>query len=47
LEIKKRGVAQEPDAIRRQLHLQGDASAVLLLAPNAGSVKAVFARRMQ
>ena len=46
LEIKKRAVSQEPDAIRRQLRLQGSEAAVLLIAPHAGSIKAVLARRM-
>lgn len=45
LEIKKRGVPQEPETIRRQLRLRGSAAAVLLIASQGGAVKAVLARR--
>jgi hypothetical protein len=46
LEIKKRGVAVDPEALRRHLHLRGDEPAVLLLAPVAGHTTAVLARRV-
>ena len=46
LEIKKRGIADDPEQLRRQLHLRGDQAAVLLLAPIAGTVTAVLARRL-
>lgn len=45
LEIKKRGVALDPAALRRQLKLKGDEAATLLLAPIAKRVTAVLARR--
>ena len=44
--IKTRGVAHEPGQLRRQLHLRGDGSAVLLLAPIGGTVTAILARRL-
>jgi hypothetical protein len=45
LEIKKRGVAHDLEALRRRLHLRGDAAAVLLIAPIRGQVTAILARR--
>jgi len=45
LEIKKRAVPNRPEDVRRRLHLRGDASATLLLAPIAGRVTAIVARR--
>ena len=47
LEIKKRGVAHEPGQLRRRLHLRGEGSAVLLLAPIGGTVTAILARRVR
>jgi len=44
--IKKRGVAHEPDQLRRRLHLRGEGSAVLLLTPIGGTVTAILARRV-
>ncbi len=45
LEIKKRGVAEDPDSLRRRLGLRGDRAAVLILARVGRSVTAVVARR--
>jgi len=45
LEIKKRGVAEEPEQIRRRLHLRGDRAAVLLVAPLRQGVTAILAQR--
>jgi hypothetical protein len=45
LEVKKRGVAEEPEQIRRRLHLRGDGAVVLLLAPLSKGVTAILARR--
>ena len=42
LEIKKRGVTEEPEQIRRRLHLRGDAAAVLLVAPLSQGVTAIL-----
>lgn len=49
LEIKKRGPVdlEEPEQLRRRLHLRGDSSAVLLLAPLARGVSAILARRVE
>lgn len=47
LEIKKRGVPNDPDTIHRRLHLQGDGSAVLLLTRIGQSVTAIIASRCQ
>lgn len=47
LEIKKRGVADDPEQLRRQLRLRGDQAAVLLIAPIAGTVTAILARRVR
>ena len=46
LEIKKRGVGDTPEQIRRRLRLRGDQAAVLLLTPIGGRVVAVLARRL-
>jgi SAM-dependent methyltransferase len=45
LEIKKRGVAQDPQELRRRLGLRGSQPAVLLLAPIGSTVTAILARR--
>jgi hypothetical protein len=45
LEIKKRGVRDDPEPLRRRLRLRGDDSAVLLLAPLGRTVAAILARR--
>ncbi len=45
LEIKKRGVIEKPEQIRRRLHLRGDGAAVLLVAPLSQGVTAILARR--
>jgi hypothetical protein len=46
LEVKKRGVDVDPQRVRRQLQVEGDVSATLLLAPLAGRVQAIVARRL-
>jgi hypothetical protein len=46
LEIKKRGVSDDPEQLRRQLRLRGDRAAVLLVAPIAGTVTAILAERV-
>jgi hypothetical protein len=46
LEIKKRGVEHDPATVRKQLHLQGDDSATLLLTKLNGKHVAVVARRI-
>ncbi len=45
LEVKKRGVAVDPAAVRRQLQGRGDQQAVLIISPHAGAVRAILARR--
>jgi hypothetical protein len=45
LEIKKRGVPIRPEDLRRRLRLRGPDAAVLLIAPVAGRVTAILARR--
>jgi hypothetical protein len=45
LEIKKRGVATDPQELRRRLGLRGSRPAVLLIAPIGTSVTAIVARR--
>jgi predicted RNA methylase len=45
LEIKKRGVAEDPQAIRKRLVLRGTQPAVLLIAPLGSSVTAMVCRR--
>lgn len=47
LEIKKRGVPDEPEQLRRQLRLRGERAAVLLLAPLGGTVTAILAQRVE
>jgi hypothetical protein len=46
LEIKKRGVEQDPAELRRQLDLAGPASATLLLARIDKRIIAIVARRL-
>jgi hypothetical protein len=46
LEIKKRGVEEDPEKLRKNLKLAGDHAATLILLPIAGSVTAVFAQRV-
>jgi len=46
LEIKKRGVDVEPDQLRREIAAEGDNEATLLVAPLAGRVRVVVARRL-
>ncbi len=46
LEIKTRGIEEQPEQIRRDLRLRGDASAVLLLARLGKRVTAIVARRI-
>jgi SAM-dependent methyltransferase len=45
LEIKKRGVPLDPEALRRRLNLRGDEAAVVILAPQGRSTTAIIARR--
>jgi hypothetical protein len=45
LEIKKRGVDHDPETIRRQLKLDGDNAAVLILTKLAGKHSAILAQR--
>jgi hypothetical protein len=47
LEVKKRGVIIDPAAVRRQLQGRGDESAVLIISPCAGAVRAILARRRE
>jgi hypothetical protein len=46
LEIKKRGVSQQPEQLRKQLAVPGDNAATLLLARTARGVRAILARRL-
>jgi len=46
LEIKKRGVRIEPQELRKQLRVEGDAAATLIITPHAGKTIAVIARRV-
>ncbi len=46
LEIKKRGVEHDPEQIRRQLSLSGEASATLLITRIERRVTAIVARRV-
>ncbi|MCR4415284.1 MAG: class I SAM-dependent methyltransferase [Thermoguttaceae bacterium] len=46
LEIKKRGVSEDPESLRRRLALRGDLAAVLVLARVGRSVTAIVARRI-
>jgi hypothetical protein len=45
LEIKKRGVTFDPRELQQQLQGRGEKSAVLIVAPWAGAVHALLARR--
>ena len=45
LEIKKRGVPEDPRVVRRKLGLKGEESAILILTPTWAGVRAVIARR--
>jgi hypothetical protein len=45
LEIKKRGVAEDPQSLRRRLRLRGAQGAVLVIAPVGHSVTAMICRR--
>jgi hypothetical protein len=47
LEVKKRGVPLEPDAVHRQLQARGDGDAVILLARLNGRITAIIARRIK
>ena len=47
LEIKKRGVGRDPEALRHRLKLQGEASATLLLTRQGESEIAILAHRVQ
>lgn len=46
LEIKKRGVQDTPEKIRKDLDLRGDQAAVLIVTPLAGKVAAILADRV-
>jgi len=46
LEIKKRGVACEPERLRRELKLAGDATATLVVLPIRGRPTAILAQRV-
>lgn len=46
LEIKKRGVDNDPERLRKELQLHGDASATLLVTRIAGRVTAIIAERI-
>lgn len=46
LEIKKRGVPQRPEQLRKQLAVPGENAATLLLARTARGVTAILARRV-
>ena len=45
LEVKKRGVQDDPARVARQLRVDGEQSATLLLMPKRGSTVAVLAKR--
>ncbi len=47
LEVKKRGVADDPAVVAQRLRVKGEKSAVLILSPFAGRVVAVLARRVK
>jgi hypothetical protein len=47
LEVKKRGVAVDPETIRRKLQGTGDEQATLLITPLGGVVRAILSRRVQ
>lgn len=46
LEIKKRGVEESPEPLRKQLRLSGDGDATLILMPVERRVTAIVTRRM-
>ncbi len=46
LEIKKRGVTEDPAVVRKQLNATGDQAATLILMPIQRSVTAILARRV-
>ncbi len=46
LEVKKRGVALDPAAVRRALQGRGEEEAVLIITPHARAVRAILARRV-
>ncbi len=46
LEIKKRGCEVEPERLRKELKVEGDQRAVLLIAPFGGRVQAIVADRL-
>lgn len=46
VEIKKRGIDTEPEALRKSLKLSGDQSVVILLTPHAGKHWALLAKRL-
>jgi hypothetical protein len=46
VEIKKRGVAVAPDALRQKLHLRGDQEAVIILTRIARKEMAIIAERL-
>jgi len=47
LEVKKRGVTDDPEKVRRQLKMPGDQSATLLLARAGRKTLAILARRLE
>ena len=47
LEIKKRGIAVEPEQLRRELCASGSGQATILIAPVAGKSVAIMARRIE
>ena len=46
LEIKKRGLTIDPERLRHELRLKGNAAAVLILARRGASASAIVARRV-
>ncbi|HEV3025297.1 MAG TPA: class I SAM-dependent methyltransferase [Pirellulales bacterium] len=46
LEVKKRGVPHDPEQVRQQLRVPGEAAATLFLVRIAGTVTAIVARRL-
>jgi hypothetical protein len=46
LEIKKRGVDLDPARVRKEIIVKGEGRSVILIAPLAGSVKAIVADRV-
>jgi hypothetical protein len=46
LEVKKRGVDIEPSRVRHEIIAKGQETAVIIIAPVEGSVKAIVAERM-